>query len=227
VDPSLKVFAWNSEAVARWERKERQVVHRPLGELGLGGVDAEIVRAVERVVRTGKPASLTEVAFPSANETKHVRLRASAIVGPSGQVLGALLTAEDVTKQTEVQIDARLQSLFSESLVRSLPAALLVADSRDRIISWNRSAEEILGVDESDALGRDLFELDTPLSRGAFKKRFLKHKRTGDPSRVRVRLEAAGEPAQFVVTQCPFLGENDTVRGTILMLQEVYQNVEA
>jgi hypothetical protein len=44
---------------------------------------------------------------------------------------------------------------------------------------------------------------------------------------MRVRIEVNGAPAWHLITQCPFLGEGDSVRGMILLLEEAPAAVEA
>ena len=222
IDPSLKVFAWNPRATSLWGRNEQDVHGRVLAALALDGVDTSVIDQVRSVLQSGTSSDLGDASFKNAaGKTTHVRLQCDPIQGPDGRALGAVLLAEDVTQRTEKELDARLQSLFNESLVRSLPAALVVTDTRGRVISWNQSATDVLGVGEKEALGSDLFALDTALSKDVFRKRFEDNKSKRAPSRLRVRLESAAGPKTFLLTQSPFLGDDDSVRGTILFLQEV------
>jgi len=48
---------------------------------------------------------------------------------------------------------------FSESIVESLEAGLLVADANSRVVRWNRALERLYGVSRADAVGRPLSEL--------------------------------------------------------------------
>ena len=149
------------------------------------------------------------------------------ILGSKGEALGGVIIANDITEQVEQEIEARLHSLFSQSLARSIPGALVVIDNRNRVISWNRAAEAILGISEEAAVGEDFFSLKTLLAKGVFRRRFEENKKNRASHRVRVRLEAKGVPGQYVITQSPFLGSDDTVRGAMLFIQEAVEPVEA
>ncbi len=48
---------------------------------------------------------------------------------------------------------------FSESIVESLEAGLLVADANGRVVRWNRALERLYGVSRAEAIGRTLSEL--------------------------------------------------------------------
>ena len=176
----------------------------------------------------GKTASVPQSSFSDEKgKVRHVRLSCDPILGPQGEALGGVLIAEEITEKVEHEIEARLQGLFSKSLTRSLPGALVVVDGQRRVISWNRSAETILGVPENSALGQDLFSLGTPLAKDAFQRHFEAARKDRAPHRVKVRFEVKGVPTGFVVTQAPFLGSDDSIRGTILLVQEAVEAVEA
>jgi len=228
VDGACRVFSWNARATELWGKSSSAVVGEALGELGVAGLQDAVLDGVRQIILTGKSVELPDLSFSDPDgQAKHLRLRGDPILGPDREALGAVVLAEDVSEQIENDIESRLQSIFNERLVRSLPAALIVLDSRDRVISWNHHAENVLGVEGPAAIGSELFTLDSPLSRPAFKKRFEQNKGAGVPTKVRVKLDVQGVPGQYLFTQCPFVGEDDSVRGTVVLLQEINVAVEA
>jgi len=48
---------------------------------------------------------------------------------------------------------------FSDSIIESLEAGLLVADADSRVVRWNRALERLYGVDRANAIGRPLSDL--------------------------------------------------------------------
>jgi chromosome segregation ATPase len=120
----------------------------------------------------------------------------------------------------ELELESKVQGLFRENLTRSLPA-LVVVDGQRRVMSWNQNAESLLGVPENDALGEDFFSLYTPLKKEAFQQLFEKAKQGSATRKTRVRFESGGVPGQYLVTQSPFLGKDASVRGTVLLIQEL------
>ncbi|MGB9475429.1 MAG: PAS domain S-box protein [Candidatus Udaeobacter sp.] len=84
-----------------------------------------------------------------------VSLTISPIKGPKGEIVGVSKIARDITnrKQTERRLaeQARLLNLTYD--------AIIVRDYQDRIIYWNRGAEEMYGFSAKEALGKITHEL--------------------------------------------------------------------
>jgi PAS domain S-box-containing protein len=84
-----------------------------------------------------------------------VSLTISAIKNPKGEIVGVSKIARDITnqKQTERRLveQARLLDLSND--------AIIVRDYRDRIVYWNRGAEEMYAFSTKEALGKITHEL--------------------------------------------------------------------
>jgi PAS domain S-box-containing protein len=84
-----------------------------------------------------------------------VSLTISPIKGPTGEIVGVSKIARDVTEQKQttrrLAEQARLLDLTND--------AIIVRDHQDRIVYWNRGAEEMYGFSAKEALGRITHEL--------------------------------------------------------------------
>lgn len=84
-----------------------------------------------------------------------ISLTISPIKNPKGEIVGVSKIARDITnqKQTERRLteQARLLDLSND--------AIIVRDHRDRIVYWNRGAEEMYGFSPKEALGKITHEL--------------------------------------------------------------------
>jgi PAS domain S-box-containing protein len=84
-----------------------------------------------------------------------VSLTISPIKNPKGEIVGVSKVARDITnqKQTERRLaeQARLLDLSND--------AIIVRDHQDRIVYWNRGAEELYGFSAKAALGKITHEL--------------------------------------------------------------------
>lgn len=138
------------------------------------------------------------------------RVAVQAAPEPSPEAAGA---------ERDAALEARSRALYEESLERSFPAALIVLDSEDRIVSWSQAAAALFGVPADDAVGKRLSEVESPLGKEAFQRRFEENKRDGATHLLRVRLPAGGKPEPYFVTQAPLLGPDESQKGSILLLQ--------
>src|SRR4029453_986537 len=84
-----------------------------------------------------------------------VSLTISPIKGPNGKIVGVSKIARDITnqKQTKRRLveQARLLDLSND--------AIIVRDHQDRVVYWNRGAEEMYGFSAKEALGKITHEL--------------------------------------------------------------------
>ncbi len=84
-----------------------------------------------------------------------VSLTISPIKSPKGEIVGVSKIARDITKQKQTERrlaeQARLLDLSND--------AIIVRDNQDRVVYWNRGAEEMYGFSAKEALGKITHEL--------------------------------------------------------------------
>jgi len=92
-------------------------------------------------------------------------LTISPIKGPKGEILGVSKIARDITRQKQAERrlaeQARLLDLSND--------AIIVRDHRDRIVYWNRGAQEVYGFTAEEAVGKITHELLRTEHPGNFK----------------------------------------------------------
>jgi two-component system CheB/CheR fusion protein len=121
---------------------------------------------------------------------------------------------------------------FMEAVLAGLRAAVLVVDREQRLLVWNRQAEELWGVRREEALGQHLLTLDIglPLERLTAVLRDVLAGRTAvpqDPSGTRPvtelnlpALNRRGRAVDVRVTVTPLLGEGAVVTGAIIVVDQ-------
>jgi PAS domain S-box-containing protein len=103
-----------------------------------------------------------------------VSLTISPIKGPKGEIVGVSKIARDITekKQTEQRLteQARLLDLTND--------AIIVRDHQDRVVYWNRGAEEMYGFSAKEAVGKithELLQTTHPESLEKIRKKLKRH----------------------------------------------------
>ncbi len=219
VDTNLKVFVWNPAAESFWGVPAPQALGESLREVGLSPHDlhATLLAELDAVIASGQPRKTRIASYATADEGElFVRLWLEPVLDVDAAVAGVIFSVEDLTLVTERDVELRLQTQFQDSLTSSIPMGLVVTDPTFRVVSWNRHAAAIFGVDENDALDANLLELTGPYSRDGFESALRLAAECGLPGRFVVH-EADND--DIVVTLAPFCTESGKGRGWLLLLE--------
>jgi PAS domain S-box-containing protein len=83
----------------------------------------------------------------------------SLLTAVAGQAATAIENARLYSQLREKAEEIESVRQFNANVVESLTDALIVVDPEDRVLSWNRRAETLIGVSRGDAIGRPLADL--------------------------------------------------------------------
>ena len=80
------------------------------------------------------------------------------VIDDHGKIINYLAIKEDITKIKETE-DA-FQNLFKQNqqLLEAITSILIVMDHEEKIIRWNRAAEETFGIQVQDVIGKTLLQ---------------------------------------------------------------------
>jgi PAS domain S-box-containing protein len=84
-----------------------------------------------------------------------VHRSAAAPIIVNGKIIAAVCIATDITQQKRAQA----QIVYQANLLAHISDAVIATDQRYCIRSWNHAAEELFGWQESEVLGRSIFEI--------------------------------------------------------------------
>ncbi|MDH5640792.1 MAG: PAS domain S-box protein, partial [Nitrospira sp.] len=133
------------EVIVVRHEETKEILHSPIGY----------------VVQEGKPLarSIPMVMASKGGGECSVEERAAPVHAADGIVSGAVLVYRDLMPVKERQRFAQAlkeSELRFQSLVRLAPDAIIVADRRGQIRSWNNAASHLFGYDEPEVLGQPL-----------------------------------------------------------------------
>lgn len=120
----------------------------------------------DRLLRDGEPLPPHTWEFRNTVTGRWFRCIDRAIHWPDGRLV-RMEVAIDISdrKHTEELLEQANQTL--QSVIEASPLAIIALDADERITRWNRTAEDIFGWTEAEALGQPLPYLDEE-SRGEF-----------------------------------------------------------
>ena len=95
-------------------------------------------------------------------ETRWLQWTDRAIVDRAGKITEIQSVGRDITERQKTEEALRKSERLLADIINFLPDATLAIDPDGKVISWNRSMEEMTGVPASDMLGKDDYEYALP-----------------------------------------------------------------
>jgi PAS domain-containing protein len=224
VDTRGKVFVWNPASEHLWKLPAAAALGETLDALETGSLELRdrVLKEIDACVRGRRPTATQVLSFRDGEDRElHVRILCEPILDGRGEPIGAIFGLEDRTEATAKSIACELQGEFQDTLTSSIPMALVVVDPQHRVVTWNRHAADILGVEEGAALNRELLSLPTRLAGAGFRESFLAACRERRFGRFVARAAHGDSGLEYLVTVSPFVSEEGRFRGWLLLVEEV------
>lgn len=146
---------WNQGAQRIFGYKPEEIIGKSVLTLIPEDRQSEETEILRRIRRGESLDHYETVRRRKDGQLIDVSLTISPIRGPKGEIVGVSKIARDITNQKQVQRrlaeQARLLNLTND--------AVIVREPQDRIVYWNRGAEEMYGFSAEQALGKITHEL--------------------------------------------------------------------
>jgi two-component system CheB/CheR fusion protein len=138
-----------------------------------------------------------------------------------------LQSMNDELHSSNEQLRARTEQVaglnqFLEAVLTSLRAGVAVVDPAQRVLAWNRTATDLWGVRDDEAIGRSLSDLDIGLPVDALRPSLRRTLEGGDVDEQGVTLDAVnrrGRTVQVRVSVSPLLGTGAAISGAIILME--------
>ncbi len=120
-------------------------------------------------------------------------------------------------------VSTRYQELhqFNNRILKSVNLGVYTVDVDMKITSWNRTIEEMSGVDEDSAVGRNLFELFPALVDEGFIDRVTHVLETGTPEKVRLTHRNFRGDIRYQKRRLAPLKDGDLTTGVVVIVEDI------
>jgi PAS domain S-box-containing protein len=233
--PDYVVEIANELMLEIWQRKEHQVLNKPIFESlpevtgqGLEDILLKVYTTGERFTANELPVKLTR---NGKIVDTFINVVYEALKEPDGTISGIVAIANDVT----IEVNARNAVEESEkrfrNIVRQVPLAIAIVKGEDLVVEMvNATYLQIIDNTEKETLNKPVFA-SVPEARETVYPLLSKVYETGKPyfaNELLVTLNRYGkeEDCYFNLVFHPLREENDVVTGVIIVCDEVTESVK-
>ena len=118
--------------------------------------DAErLIKANKLGFKTGKK-KISRVQFTLSGEEYLIEFNSIPHKNDKGEVDYLLCLAEDITDRIKKEENLFRKKKRCKAVFEQAPLAFIVSDKKNKIIDWNKSAEDIFGWSKEEAVGKNL-----------------------------------------------------------------------
>jgi PAS domain S-box-containing protein len=160
-----KIGSWESDAATtvEWSAETYEIYERdralgPLSPDEEAGyytpVEAERLRdAIRMAVEQGKESDFDLVATMPGGITKYLHTWMRPVKDETGRVVRLFGTVQDITERKQSEEREKQQRVFSEALMETSPACILVVDSDRKVVFANAETDRVLGLSRDEVQG--------------------------------------------------------------------------
>ncbi len=225
VDRELIIRGWNRSMEEVYGIGSGEVIGQPMRRMFPALDEEGICEATLEVMRSQSAVDYPRFRHRSLRRgpvLQHMRIEPLRSGVPPGEVIGALIVIDDLTEQERLAEELRRKDQFLSNLLHASADAIIGVDHFQRIVSWNRGAEQLFGWSAEDILFEPLARL-MPADRGDEWKGLatriaagetLTHHRTE-------RLTRAGSRRMVELTRTPLVDSHGQVTGFSEIVRDV------
>ena len=218
-DSEARITLWNPAAERLYGYSAAEAIGRPVGMIVPPERAGEELEILARVLRDERVEHYETERIRADGSRVAVSLSVAPLRDASGEVVGASTIARDVTRRRARESEiALLASLVDAS------ADAIVSVSRDRtILSWNRAAAAMFGVERADAVGGPLDD-SIVLDPAAARQRDEGLERVfteGEPLRYEAPRRLLGRALALAVTMSPVRDHDGGVGAVCIVARDV------
>jgi len=154
-DAATNTIEWSTETYEIYERDKALGPPSPGEEAGYyTEAEAERLReAIRMAMEEGKESDFDVTATLPGGIAKYLHTWMRPVKDEAGRVVKLFGTVQDITERKQAEGREEQQRVFSEALMETSPACILVVDSDGRVVFANAETDRVLGLSRDEVRG--------------------------------------------------------------------------
>ena len=154
-DAATNTIEWSSEMYEIYDRDKALGPPSPGEEAGYyTAAGAERLReAIRMAMEEGKESDFDVTATLPGGIAKYLHTWMRPVKDEAGRVVKLFGTVQDITERKQSEEREKQQRVFSEALMETSPACILVVDSDGRVVFANAETDRVLGLSRDEVRG--------------------------------------------------------------------------
>ncbi len=147
-DKNERLVAWNPYAEHLLEMEREDLFNKPVKEL----YPAKEWRRIKsyKIGQKGVKANIETQIYKKDGSLLEVNISVSMLKDLEGKAIGSIGIIRDITQQKEDERKIRESENKIRIILDNSAASITLTDEQERIVSWNRYTEELLGMKKKD-----------------------------------------------------------------------------
>ncbi len=150
------VTSWNKGAERTYGYTAEEVIGKPVSMLTLPERSDEIPQNMQRLQRGERVEHYETVRVTKSGRQVQISLTVSPIRDEHGNIVGASAIARDITERKQAQDALRLSEERLQGIISSAMDAIITVDSNQRVVVFNKAAEQIFRCAAREAIGQPI-----------------------------------------------------------------------
>jgi len=145
------------------------------------------------------------------------------VLGRNGEIYGRIWIFHDISERMRAQQEILRLKDYLANVIDCMPSAVVGLDRAGRITGWNRDAENILGVEAREAMGRPIQEVAKHFTPWIMAMQREVRRERRPASMEKLHLEHEGVRSCYELTVYPLTTEG--MEGSVVRIQDVTERV--
>jgi two-component system, LuxR family, sensor kinase FixL len=150
------VTDWNRGAEIIFGYRAAEIVGKPISMIAPPGKEAETSAILDRIKRGEKVEHFETQRLRKDGEIIDVSITVSPVWDSSGHLLGASKVAREITATKRSQTALAEREAHLQSVLDTVPDAMVVIDTRGIMQSFSATAERLFGYSADEAVGQNV-----------------------------------------------------------------------